>query len=209
MVERGHRENPVMADVMGVAPYVNNAELIEAVRVLGYLRDGRRTIDLTYGKGSWWSLWRPARLVTNDADLRCGTYHDDFRDTRWRNDSFDAVCFDPPYKLNGTDQGEGERYGVHVPTRWQDRMALIFEGVLECARLVKPRGYVLVKCMDQVCSGRVRWQTMEVRDVALDQGLSLEDRLDMVSFRAQPEGRRQVHARRNASTLLIFQKGLR
>lgn len=199
-------ERPRIGDVMGINEYPRgNAQLIEAVRDLGYLRDGRRIIDLTYGLGTFWSRWRPKRLVTNDQDVRYGTYHDDFTATRWRDASFDAVVFDPPYKLNGTDQGEGERYGVHVPTRWQDRMELIHDGVVECARIVKPGGYVLVKCMDQVCSGRVRWQTMEVRDWGRALGLTLEDRLDMVSFRPQPDGRRQVHARRNASTLLVLQ----
>jgi hypothetical protein len=98
-----------------------------------------------------------------------------------------------------------DRFGVEVPTRWQDRHKLIGEGLDECARLT--RKYVLMKCQDQVSSGHVRWQTFEfVRRAEMDLGLHLEDMLHKLGGREQPKDRRQVHARRNYSTLLVFKK---
>ena len=59
---------------------------------------------------------------------------------------------------------------------------------------------------DQVCSGRVRWQTFAFTEEALSNGCELVDRMELISYRPQPKGRSQVHARRNHSTLLIFKR---
>ena len=122
----------------------------------------------------------------------------------------DAVVFDPPYKLNGNPSDTGgmdERYGVHVYTDWRDRMQLCRDGITECARVYNGTGYLLVKCQDQVSSGKVRWQTIEFANHAATLDLGLVDLLDLLSYRPQPAGRRQVHARRNSSTLLVFKRG--
>lgn len=76
----------------------------------------------------------------------------------------------------------------------------------EAARVVKPRGHVLLKCMDQVNGGKVRWQTIEFTNHAATVGLELVDMLHLQSYRAQPDGTAQQHARRNYSTLLVFEK---
>ena len=78
----------------------------------------------------------------------------------------------------------------------------------ECARVLKPGGYLLLKCMDQVASGKVQWQTLKFAAYGVDVlGLTLEDSLLMLTNpRKQPAGRQQVHARRNYSAMLIFRK---
>ena len=57
-----------------------------------------------------------------------------------------------------------------------------------------------------LCSGKIRWQTLEFIEHTLSLRLRLIDRFDFLSYRPQPLGRRQVHARRNSSTLLVFQR---
>ena len=136
----------------------------------------------------------------------------DFRKLPFGDGEFDAVVFDPPYRLNGTpDRGEfDERYGIGGKyTRWQDRHQLIQEGLSECARVAS--AFVLLKCQDQVCSGKKRWQTSDFSFWAMTEcGLSLEDRFDMLGHvRPQPAGRRQVHSQGNYSTLLVFRKASR
>lgn len=179
-----------------------NAHLIEDVARLGYLRKEWRTLDPTYGEGTFWKRWRPDRLIATDLKAPPAHFEADFRRLPWPDRWCDVVVFDPPYKLNGTPSIPDERYGVGLAARWQDRMSLIADGLVECSRLFKE--YLLVKCQDQVCSGKVRWQTLSVIGLAEEQGLELVDRFDMLGGRAQPEGRRQVHARRNASSLLVF-----
>lgn len=191
--------NPVLA----FTPWETNAHMIVDVVALGYLRDTDLILDPTYGRGGWWKLWEPAGLVFHDLKLD-GV---DFRDLPYATGVFDAVAFDPPYKLNGTPTAEvDERYGVDVVKTWQERHVLIAEGMVECARVLKKGGYLLLKCQDQVSSGHVRWQTDIFTRVGIGHGLTKVDRLDMLGGRAQPDGRRQVHARRNASQLLVFVK---
>jgi hypothetical protein len=187
--------------------------MIAAVARLGYLKVDYTTLDPTWGLGNWWTVWRPRSLVAHDLYTLDGV---DFCALPHRDGLFLAVAFDPPYKLNGTDQGEGERFGVsgaYVP--WRDRHALIRAGMAECARVLARGGHLLVKCQDQVCGGKVRWQTDEFSAYGVGElGLAKVDRLDyLVTPRPQPERTRadgkvsvQEHARRNYSTLLVFKK---
>ena len=200
------------APVLAVGGWRNNAEMIrDAVVPLGYLRADWDTLDPTFGLGRFWALWCPDRLVASDLDPAkspTGTPVD-FRDLPHPDASFDAVVFDPPYKLNGTSTGRGASasdadYGVAGPATWQARHELIRDGITEATRVLKPGGMLLVKCQDQVCSGQVRWQTREFAAHAEGLGHRLVDRFDLLGHRPQPAGRRQVHARRNTSTLLIL-----
>ncbi|HKO85640.1 MAG TPA: hypothetical protein VJ140_14030 [Actinomycetota bacterium] len=73
------------------------------------------------------------------------------------------------------------------------------------APLVKPRGRLLVKCMNQVVSGTVRFQPYEVAKRAEAAGFVLIEQLDMLTRpREQPPGRRQKNAASNTSSLMIF-----
>jgi hypothetical protein len=198
---------PDVSPVMSFGDWKTNGDLIADVARLGYLRSDDLTLDCTYGKGRFWSRWRPDRLIRFDLDQRKGLDGiADFRYLPFRTRCFDAVVFDPPYKLNGTPSGNDEDYGVHLPTRWQDRMALIELGTEECCMTVRPGGVLLVKCQDQVCSGQMRWQTDLVTEAAIDMGFDKVDRLDMPSYRQQPDGRSQKHARHNSSQLLVFRR---
>lgn len=198
---------------MAIHAWKSNAHLIADCARLGYLRKGWRTLDCTYGLGTFWKLWRPDSLFVSDlnpqkcpagecVDFRCA----DFRHLPWSDRFFDCVVFDPPYKLNGTPtEAVDARYGVDEVDTRQGRMDLIRDGLTECARVLGD-GYLLMKCQDQVNGGKVRWQTYEFTKHAESLGLELVDRFDLLSYRAQPAGVRQVHARRNASTLLVFQR---
>jgi SAM-dependent methyltransferase len=199
-----------MTEILAAAPYATNADLIVAVRDLGYLSDDMVILDPTYGLGVFWREWRPVSLYGSDIDpAKClDEEAADFTDLPWADGSFDAVVFDPPYKLNGTPTEEVDgRYGVHVPATWQERMDLCYRGIDECFRVLKPGGYLLVKAMDQVVSGKKVWQTIEFANRATVNGHRLVDQLHMLtSPRPQPPGRRQVHSRGNYSTLLVFKK---
>jgi hypothetical protein len=226
----------VNAPVLAIDRYRNNGELIAAVAQLGYLRREHLVLDATHGKGVWWRVWRPERLIAHDLDpAKAPDGPADFTALPYCDGAFDAVTLDGPYKLNGRPtRSVDEPYGVHVRARWQDRMDLCERGIDECARVVKPGGVLLVKGQDQVVSGAVRWQTRIFADRAEDAGCTLVDRLDYLSYRPQPAARpcspcgglgvrgdlgrcgacdgngevatRQVHARRMSSTLLVFRK---
>lgn len=207
-------DRPEGAPVYAVDHYRNNGELIAAAARLGYIKG--RVLDPTYGKGTWWKVWRPMELVYCDLDATkspiLGSVDFTTPPERWLG-YFDTIAYDPPYKLNGTpDPVVDAAYGVDEATRWQARMDLIFRGLVALDTCLGDSGRFLVKCQDQVCSGQVRWQTHEVTNVMEALGYRLQDRLDMLGSRPQPatnpdgSKRRQVHARRNTSTLLVFRK---
>lgn len=195
----------------------NNAELMVMARDLGYIPDraDKLVLDCTYGQGRFWNEWRPAfNFSTSDIDPgSLAEVHWDFTNIPCVNEMFDCVIFDPPYKLNGTPAMGGPAksdagYGVGETQSIAERMKLIFAGIDECYRILMPGGFLLVKCMDQVSSGNVVWQTFEIQDhvrVMLDG--DLVDMLHLPGKRAQPPGRNQVHAHANYSTLLVFQRG--
>lgn len=193
--------------IAAVSNWPTNGALIADVAAL-HLQETQTVLDATYGRGKWWTYWQPPTLVTNDLDPSTDAqHHHDFRLLPFPDASFDAVAFDPPYKLNGTPAlGDFDaRYGIGQITRWQDRVQAVVDGARECARCVTAGGTLLVKCQDQVVSGKVRWVTHMVTDAISDLGGRLVDRFDMIGGgRPQPKGRRQVHAHGRGSTLLVF-----
>lgn len=191
--------------VFAAQKWTTNAAMIADVAKLGYL-DGR-VLDATYGEGNFWSDWKPEELVTNDL-FKPADHGHSYREfpIRWEC-SFDSVVFDPPYKLNGTPAlGEfDDRYGVEKPMNREERLEDIRLGAVECHRVA--RRLVLVKCQDQVEGGKVRWQTDLVTRAVEELGAIKVDRFDFLyDPRPQPGDRRQVTARRNYSTLLVFRR---
>ena len=198
-------DNPDTA-VMAMGTRRNNAELMADCAKLGYLTEP--VLDATYGLGRMWRTHTPTLLFTNDRHTQADR-HDDFRYLSFADGSFGSVVFDPPYKLNGTSTGRGpsaadSAYGVggdYVPVA--ERHRLIIDGIAECARVTNR--WLLVKCADQVSSGKVWFQTRIFADAGEDCGLTLVDQLHVQGYRPQP-AIRQVHARRDYSTLLVFRK---
>ncbi len=191
--------------IPAVYAWPTNGDLIADVAEL-HLGGIEHLLDATYGRGNWWTKWRPSVLVTNDLSPQSPSeFSFDFRSLPWGDQLFDAVAFDPPYKLNGTPVlGDFDnRYGIQEYSSWQDRMDLIVDGFRECCRVSS--GPVLAKCQDQVVSGKMRWQTFALMKAGEELGRELVDRFGMIGgTRPQPSGRRQLHARGRGSTLLVF-----
>ena len=203
----------------------SNADLIRDAARLRYVDVDQPVLDCTYGRGVFWRHVHPKDFTGVDIDpdliVDAETHGRpdasfivaDFTDLPFDGGTFQTVVLDPPYKLNGTSSGKGPAasdrlYGVDTTTwaglSWQEKHELIRAGITEGTRVLAAGGHLLVKCQDQVCSGQVRWQTRDFAAHAETLGHRLVDRLDISSYRAQPAGRRQVHARRTMSTLLVL-----
>lgn len=200
-----------MSEILAIGGWKTNAELIaDAVVPLGYLHVDWPTLDPTYGEGKWWTQWMPKKLIGSDIDIDKSPVGAsvDFTDMPWQDKSFMAVAYDPPYKLNGTPTNEKDApYGVHVVRTRDQRLSLITDGMTECCRVLADEGFLLVKVQDQVNGGKVHWQSDMCSEHAKRLGLRKVDAFFFGSHRPQPAGRRQLTARRNYSTLLVFQKG--
>lgn len=199
--------------ILAATAWPKNADLIADVARLGYLNRDDYVVDPTYGRGKWWTIWRPDRLVAHDIDID-GV---DFRRLPHIAETFDVVAFDPPYVSVGGRSTTGlpdfhDRYGMDdAPKSPADLQRLIDGGLTEAWRVVRPGGIVLVKCQDYVSSGKLWPGTHRTLSAAYDFGFELLDRLEHVSLkpRPQPKGRRQVHARRNLSTLFVLKRPTR
>lgn len=196
--------------ILGAQGWRTNAAMIADVRRLGHLPDAARVVDLTYGKGNWWREYKPQHLVAHDI-ARNGV---DFRTCVGIGDrTYDVVALDPPYVPKGgrktsTLTDMTARFGMDtVPRTLPEHRAMMEDGIVQAARILKPGGRLLLKCMDSIWSGKVYPSTVYCTEAAWAEGLVLVEKLVHVGHAGpQPPGRREVHARRNESYLLIFKK---
>lgn len=198
---------PVTAEILAFGTRTDNAQLMVDCHLLGYLPEP--VLDATYGKGRFWRMVQPT-MMTNDLDESTDAQtHYDFRSFPHSDRAFATVVFDPPYKYAGTSTGKGAGalngdYGVNDYMSVADRNALILDGVTECSRVADR--FLIVKVQDQVVSGKVHWQTLMVIGHMTGSNFDLTDMLHVRGYRRQPPGRRQVHARRDYSTALVFER---
>lgn len=201
--------------VLAAHDWPTNGDLIADVFELYFAdRPDALVLDPTYGRGLWWTKHRPAKLICSDlrpqaADVAAH----DFTALPHMDGVFDIVAFDPPYVCVGgrkttTLPDMHDRYGLtDAPTTPWGVQTQIDRGLAEMARVTRPRGYILCKVQDYISSGRFFDGTYNTQHAAKRLGLETIDRLEHIAgVRPQPPGRRQVHARRNLSTLFVFRR---
>lgn len=212
--------DPPAGAILAATRWPTNGHLVADCFRLGYLTDADTVIDPTYGRGNWWTIRRPAALTASDINPKKSPTGSavDFTALPWPADTFDAAAFDPPYKpSSGAKTGLvtfADAYGLDTlpgGRRSEPVQQLINDGLSEVARVVRPGGFILVKCMDYI-NARALWPgTFYTTDHGLNIGLRLHDRLEHVGDPgpASSTWKQQDHARRNASTLLVFRKPVR
>ena len=195
--------------VQSVVRSQRNGPLIRAAAVL-WIAAGDVVVDVTYGRGGFWTDYRPATLIAHDI----ATDGVDFRRLPEHDGTVDVVVFDPPYIAQGgrdtsTVPDFLDRYGLTcAPTTTAGIFELVAAGMAEAARVLAPGGRLLVKCMDYVNGGELVLGHHHVVTTALALGLSQVDELVHVSGTGpQPEGRSQQHSRRAHTFLCVFRRG--
>lgn len=202
---------PVSSVVRG-----SNGVLIATAARLGYLGGPNSTVlDVTYGRGLWWTMYRPPNLARHDRFTLDGV---DFRQLPEADNSVEIVCFDPPYISTGSRETSSvddlyDRFGLGEAKGWRAIRQQMDDGLTECARVLAPGGFLLVKCMDYVESGRKVWngfwvywrcEAMELRLV--DRFIHLTGGGPQVTSNLDGSPREQQHAREVSSLLLVFTK---
>jgi hypothetical protein len=166
-------------------------------------------VDVTYGRGNFWTVYRPVHLVAHDLTLD-GV---DFRRLPEATSSVDVVVFDPPYiaqggRLTSSVPDFLDRYGLETcPKSVGELEELVADGIAEANRVLRRGGRLLVKCMDYVNGGRLVLGRHHVVSTALGLGMEQVDEFVHHSGTGpQPGGRRQLHSRRSHSFLCVFAK---
>lgn len=192
--------------ILAATSWPTNADLIADVARL-YFAEVETVLDVTYGRGAWWTKYHPKVLLAHDLYNLDGV---DFRDLPEATDAVEVIAYDPPYVSMGgretsTLPDMTDRYGMlNAPRSPLELRAYIRDGLEECARVSSH--LILVKCQDYISSGRYQPATHWLLEDAGKLGLEILDRFEHITRpRPQPPGRRQVHARRNLSTLFVLE----
>lgn len=204
---------------------IDNGVLIAKIAPL-YLAGAHTVVDVTFGKGGFWTHYRPDNLICHDLYTLDGV---DWRKLPELDESVDRAAFDPPYVAPGGRSTSGPKfagmrdaYGMHTTEKDpRAQWAKIVLGVVEAYRILEPGGLLLFKTMDYVSSGRMqwasRWAWRDIEQVGvwderrgkLVRCFRMIDEIVLVQTGPtgmQPKRSRQVHARAAHSSLLIFRK---
>lgn len=201
-----------MTKVLSVVSGDNGTLIAQAAKL--WIKPTDRVADVTYGKGNFWTEFRPRKLVTHDIAID-GV---DFRNLPYRRNSFDVIVLDPPYVSKGgrdtaTIDEMDAAYGMYEAPRTPEEVdSLMWAGLAEAKRVLRPGGRIFVKCMDYISSQKYHPMHFTVFGQARLTGFDL---LDMFIFtrkksgpqpKLNPDGttRRQVHSHRAHSYLMIF-----
>jgi tRNA G10 N-methylase Trm11 len=181
-----------------------NADLFPHILSM-YVPERSIVADVTYGKGVFWQRVDVSKYDLRPTDLMSGT---DFRCLPYAAHSIDALVFDPPYmhgshgsttiKASINDRYHNDNDGHHSVVR------LYAGGLLEAARVLRKKGMVIVKCQDEIESGRQRLSHMEIIHLLELFGFEVIDLFVLVqgTVPAMRESRQQ-HARKNHSYAIV------
>jgi hypothetical protein len=178
-----------------------------------YIRDGAIVADVTYGRGMFWTKTDHRRFTLLSSDLMTrAQVRADFRRLPYPDESVDVVVLDPPYVHNGHPRMMfNNRYNgaaTTAGTSVSDIIELYAAGLREARRVLRRRGRVFVKGMDQVENRQQRWFHLELPAIAEALGMFLRDQFILVPT-APPSfkrWKRQIHARKSHSFLWIFER---
>lgn len=190
--------------VTAATKWASNADMILDVVELGYIRPTDRVIDLTFGRGKWWTKYQHPGVFTANIDPDCPPNEmpsmpwicRDFRDLGDIDayGPFDVVVFDPPYVSMGGRASSGlpdfmDRFGLENAATTPELLQQDNNrGLAEAYRICKPHGLVLAKCAPYISSGVRKEGDWWTRDAALELGFTVEDMLiHLGDVRAQPK----------------------
>lgn len=210
------------SDVVVSAHLGGNADLFPKILRLHVPR-GAKIADITWGLGVFWKKVPEGEYEVHGSDLKTGT---DCRKLPYEDESFDCIVFDPPY-MEGffrRDKGHLGGAGTHSTFRnaysngqetseggpkWHAAVVdLYVQGGKESVRVLKPNGIMIVKCQDEVSANR-QWLThVEIINAYAALGFYARDLFVVVRANQPGVSRilKQVHARKNHSYFLVFQK---
>jgi hypothetical protein len=187
--------------VMLTAHRGNNATLLPHILAL-FVREGSVVADVTYRKGVFWQQVDVSKYELRPTDLLMGV---DFRSLPYGDASLDALVLDPPYMHGGpTIKASLNNCYRNANDGHESVIRLYAGGILEAARVLKRRGVIIVKCQDEIESGKQRFSHLELIDLLEMFGFSVVDLFVMVQSTIPITGNGpQKSARKNHSYALV------
>jgi hypothetical protein len=168
--------------------------------------DAATALDVTYGSGAFWDGSAHVSVRAHDGDpTRAPDGVVDFRDlSRYQDDEFDVVLFDPPHLADAGDSIMRERFGTYEQKELELTMC---QGAVEAWRVA--RMGVVIKVTDHVHGlpdALFRRQTGWVIEAIGQEPYDVVHQV-RTSPLVDPKWQQQLSAYNNGSTYLIFRKG--
>lgn len=179
----------------------NSSIIRQAVEL--YFNPGDIIADVTYGKGVFWREVDTEKYEVVGSDIQQDI---DFRNLPYEDDSFDHSVIDPPYARISNLKGIVDCYKTSRYTTHKEIIKLYRDGLNELVRVTKDKGYILVKCQDEVCGCKQKWSHIEIYDIAVGEyQLYAKDLFILVNNKKPKVIHKQQHARKIHSYLWVFQ----
>jgi hypothetical protein len=172
-----------------------------------YASPGDVIADVTYGQGAFWEEIPEGRYRVVRSDLAKGD-RIDFRTLPYDDDYCDALVLDPPWmqggrRKTGDTNNTYSRY-QNIPSNSFALARLYGGGLLEAARVLRPKGIIIIKCQDQVEGGKQRWTHIQLMLLLNMFGFEVEDLFVMVNPGSpMMRHKHQEHARKNHSYFIV------
>lgn len=177
-----------------------------------YIPRGSRVADVTYNKGKFWKFVDRSEwdLLASDLEpLEDWITEADLQDLPYEDSSLDAVILDPPYAHSSTapmKESIASMYNNNSVTEGSRQVHdLYLNGMIEARRILKTGGVLVVKCQDEIESGKQRWNHVRILHQAEDLGYYAKD-LAVLVQKGKPPQRHpyQKHLRKNHSFWWVF-----
>mgnify|MGYP000964902251 CR=1 FL=1 len=171
----GQRARVVDKPIPSVIACQTNGELIFTLAAFRWFEG--KVLDCTYGRGQWWTRYRPADLTAHDLHTLDGV---DFRQLPHDDGTFDTVCIDPPHiPAHGPPSAKAiefaHRFGLDAGMTAVELNAMNRAGVIEAVRVAKPGGLILAKCCDYTDGSTYRFGLGVITSALEEAGAQLYD----------------------------------
>lgn len=187
-------------------------EILNSIKKL-YCPEGFEC-DITYGNGVFWKTIEKPKLRFDISPQTDDTTEGDSRCLPLESDSLNNIIFDPPfltYIKNGRNHKDGKmimaaRFGGYW--RYSELENHYYETFLEAKRILKKKGYFIVKCQDIIHNHRMHCTHNLCINYGESIGLRLEDLFVLAAKHKMsgPQKGKQRHARIWQSYFLVFKK---
>lgn len=183
-----------------------------------YARPGDVVADPTFGNGVFWRQVDRSQYTLLLSDLH--SHSIDLRQLPYADASVDVLINDPPYRytpLKNSKQddvpGHGKVDGLYnlqaaKLTNTQAVLSLYQDGMKEGLRVLRPGGFLVVKCQDTVQDGKNIWVHCLLMQHAETLGYACRDMLVVAPVSIlKTRWERQRHLRKAHSYFLVLRKG--
>ncbi len=209
------------SDLVFTSSTSDNSEIFPKILNL-HVPVGSKIADVTFGKGVFWKKVEQKKYKLFFTDLKTGI---DCRKLPYRNNEMDCVVLDPPYmeglfREDSSFAGKGSHNSFQnhysngsrpkdLNRKWHDAVVEFYiQASIEAKRVLKKNGILIVKCQDEVSAGIQRLTHVEIIINLFLMGFYAKDLFVLTRTNKAGVSRmiRQVHARKNHSYFLIFEK---